>query len=277
MNAMKGPEDSIFFVWNEMMLDETKRRFPDNLVMQSLGSFDNERVRPIYKRMMLLPGNEVAQVHRYLDLGTRMEICHMPMDIICSSAVEELMSCNTGKPIILAETGAVEPSHSGPSKYYPLDTAGILLHDILFAPFFSGSAGAGMSWHWDSYVDKNDLWYHFKRFSEAIKDINPITEKFMVSKSETDVVRIYVLNGQETILLWLRDKRNNWESELRDGQSPYLNQNIELDFKKLGFQEKFNKVIIYDPWQDIWKNVRTKDLKIILPDFKRSLVVRINK
>ena len=78
----------------------------------------------------------MAQVHRYLDLGAKMEVCQAPMDIICSSAIEELLSYHPGKPVILAETGAVEPHHAGPSKYYPQDTAGILLHDILFAPFF---------------------------------------------------------------------------------------------------------------------------------------------
>jgi hypothetical protein len=37
------------------------------------------------------------------------------------------------------------------------------------------------------YVDTflHFLWYHFKRFSEAVKDINPITERFVASKSET--------------------------------------------------------------------------------------------
>ncbi len=224
-----------------------------------------------------MPGNEIAQVHRYLDLGARMEECQMPMDIICSSAVEELLSYNTGKPVILAETGAVEPRHSGPSKFYPVDTAGMLLHDILFAPFFSGSAGAGMSWHWDSYVEKNNLWYHFKRFSEAVKDINPLREKFVTSRSETEIVRIYILAGQETILLWLRDKKNNWQSELRDGISPLLIQGAEIDLKKLGCDKRVQKISIYDPWQDKWKNVRQKDLKINLPDFKRSLVIKIIK
>jgi len=277
MNAMKGPEDSIFFAWNEMMLDETKKRFPDNLVMQSLGSFDDERVRPIYKRMMLIPQNEIAQVHRYLDLGAQMEECKMPMDIICSSAVEELISYNTGKPVILAETGAVEPRHSGPSKFYQVDTTGMLLHDILFAPFFSGSAGAGMSWHWDSYVERNDLWYHFKRFSEAVANINPVKEKFVVSRPETEILRIYQLTGQETILLWLRDKRNNWESELRDGIPPLLIQDADIDLKELGCYKRVHKISIYDPWQDKWKNVRQKDLKINLPDFRRSLVIKIIK
>ncbi|MCB0685370.1 MAG: cellulase family glycosylhydrolase, partial [Saprospiraceae bacterium] len=174
MNAMVGPEDETFFHWNEDMLAAVKTRFPSLLVMQSLGSFDTDKVRPVYQRMMTLPGNEVAQVHRYLDLGAPLEVCHGPMDIIASSAVEEILSYNLSKPVILAETGAVEPRHAGPSKYYERDTAGILLHDILFAPFFSGSAGAGMSWHWESYVHKNNLWYHFGRFNEAIKNINPL-------------------------------------------------------------------------------------------------------
>jgi hypothetical protein len=277
MNAMKGPEDEIFFEWNEKMLKEVKQRFPENLVMQSLGSFDAEKVRPLYKRMMLLPGNEVAQVHRYLDPGAPMELCHSPMDIICSSAVEELISFKTGKPVILAETGAVEPNHSGPSRYYLVDTAGILLHDILFAPFFSGSAGAGMSWHWESYVDKNNLWFHYKRFNEIVKNINPVTEKFVPSKSETDILRIYKLAGQKTTLLWLRDKRNTWESELRDGQSPLAISGMKLALDESGINEPAGTVSVYDPWQDEWIDLKPEDMTITLPDFKRSLVVRITK
>ena len=225
--------------------------------------------------MMLLPGNQVAQVHRYLDLGAEIEVCHMPMDIICSSAVEELISYNTGKPVILAETGAVEPGHSGPSKYYPIDTAGIILHDILFAPFFSGSAGAGMSWHWDSYVDKSDLWFHFKRFSETVKEINPITERFVASRTETDIFRVYQLYGKKTILIWLRDKRNTWESELDAGQPPILITGVQLDLKTFGINHTPGEIIIYDPWQDKWKDAMTEGSKVLLPDFKRSLVIRI--
>jgi len=277
MNAVKGPQDSVFFSWNIEMLDEVKRRFPENLVMQSLGSFDADRVRPLYKKMMELPGNQVAQVHRYLDLGAEMEICHMPMDIICSSAVDELIGYNTGKPVILAETGAVEPRHSGPSKYYQLDTAGIILHDILFAPFFSGSAGAGMSWHWDSYVDKNNLWYQFGRFSESVKNINPVEEQFVVSKSETNDLKIYQLSGRKTILLWLRDKKNTWESELRDGKPPLMISGIKLDLKQTGFDGTVGEVVAYDPWKNRWENLNYEDLMLFLPDFKRSLVIRIKR
>ncbi|HET9279123.1 MAG TPA: hypothetical protein VFN95_13090, partial [Flavitalea sp.] len=275
MNAMKGPEDSIFFDWNKKMLGEVKNRFQSNLVMQSLGSFDNDNVRPLYKKMMLLPGNEVAQVHRYLDLGARMEVCHAPMDIICSSAVEELLSYQAGKPVILAETGAVEPQHAGPSKYYPLDTAGILLHDILFAPFFSGSAGPGMSWHWESYVHKNNLWYHFQRFTEAIKGINPIEESFKVAKAETSAARVYILKGKKTTLLWLRDKMNNWESELEKGVAPGVRSGIKLNLRELGLLESPGKIEVYDPWKNTWTRIEKGGASITLPDFKRSIVVRL--
>ncbi|NMC39186.1 MAG: hypothetical protein GYA41_12765 [Bacteroidales bacterium] len=277
MNAMKGPEDTIFFNWNVKMLEEVKKRFPENLVMQSLGSFDHDGVRPVYKKMMLLEGNQVAEVHRYLDLGARMEVCHMPMDIICSSAVEEILSYDPGKPVILAETGAVEPRHSGPSKYYPLDTAGILLHDILFAPFFSGAAGAGMSWHWESYVDRNDLWYHFGRFTQAVRDIDPIAERFVPIKSENDQCRMYLLSGRKSIIMWLRDKNSNWITELEEGRSPDYVSSMEIDISNLGITDKGFIASAYDPWKDKWLDIKTEGTILSLPDFKRSLVIRIEK
>ncbi len=275
MNAMKGPEDEIFFEWNQQMLDEVKKRFPHNLVMQSFGSFDHDGVRADYKRLMQMHGNEVAQVHRYLDLGARMEVCHAPMDIICSSAVEEIKSYNTGKPVLLAETGAVEPRHSGPSKFYAVDTAGILLHDILFAPFFSGSAGSGMSWHWESYVDKNHLWHHFGRLSKVIDGLDPVTENFRSAFSESERFRIYTLNGNKTKLIWLRDKSNTWQTELRDGQAPELISGQNLDIAKAGIDGQLNNVVVYDPWQDKWSEVKPEGTSIVLPDFRRSLVIRI--
>ncbi|MEP7320864.1 MAG: hypothetical protein ABI761_03055 [Saprospiraceae bacterium] len=275
MNAMRGPEDSIFFAWNETMLKEVKIRFPENLVMQSFGSFDADRVRPLYKKMILLPGNEVAQVHRYLDPGAELKLCQAPMDVICSSAIDEIKSYHRNNPVLLAETGAVEARHSGPSKLYNLDTAGVLLHDILFAPFFSGSAGTGMSWHWESYVAKNKLWYHFKRFSEAVKDINPIVEKFIPSKSESDDLRIYQLKGEKTVLIWVRDKNNYWKSELEEGKIPVTLKDIHLELSNLSLDKYKGKIAIYDPWKNTWQKMEAIQNQIILPDFKRSLVIKL--
>jgi len=272
MNAMKGPEDDLFFEWNEKMLDAVKKRFPENLVMQSLGSFDGNYAVPLYKKMMAMPGNEIAQVHRYLDLGAEMEVCHAPMDVICASAIKDLQAFHVGKPIILAETGAVEPRHAGPSKYYPKDTAGILLHDILFAPFFTGSAGAGMSWHWESYVHKNNLWYHFGRFTEAIKGIDPVREGFVPEFTESPAFRMYLLKGRQTSLMWVRDKASTWKTELENGIPPTVIKNAKVRVP----DARNANVEVYDPWINKWTTVTATNGSITLPDFKRSLVIKVS-
>lgn len=274
MNAMKGPEEELFWTWNKKMLAEVKQRFPQQLVMQSLGSFDTEKVHDLYRQMMLLPANEVAQVHRYLDLGADLNLCQGPMDIICASAIEELRAYQPGKPILLAETGAVEPRHSGPSKFYALDTTGILLHDMLFAPFFSGAAGPGMSWHWESYVHKNNLWYHYKRFSQAIRGINPLMENFQPLKRENEFLRLYILAGRTTTLIWLRDKSSDWRSELDAGRAASVLTGLKLRWNDL--QLPRGRIQIYNPWTDHWSPAGVQDQVITLPDFRRSLVIRID-
>lgn len=273
MNAVHGPEDSTFFAWNELMLREVKKRFPENLVMQSLGSFDTDKVRSVYRRMMELPGNEVAQVHRYLDLGAPLAVCQEPMDIICASAVEELLSYNLSKPVLLAETGAVEPQHAGPSKYYPVDTAGILLHDMLFAPFFSGAAGTGMSWHWESYVHKNNLWYHYRRFNEAVKGIDPAAEEFIHSVVNGRDTRIYKLDGRKTKLRWIRDNGSDWKHELDKKIPARTVTGLQFTVDELGITDG-GPIDVYDPWANRWTQVRSANGTFTMPDFRRSLVVR---
>lgn len=273
MNAVKGPEDETFWSWNDTMLKVAKQKFPENLVMQSLGSFDGDYAKPLYERLMKMAGNEVAQVHRYLDLGAPMEVCHAPMDVICASAVRYLQAYKSGKPVLLAETGAVEPQHAGPSKYYPRDTAGILLHDILFAPFFTGSAGAGMSWHWESYVHANNLWYHFGRFNEAIKDIDPVEQGFVPEFSETDAFRVYTLKGKTTSLIWVRDKKSDWRTELDQGVGAPLITGSSIDVLAL---KRAKSVDVYDPWKNTHIAARANKSSLKLPDFRRSLVVRVN-
>lgn len=275
MNAMQLPKDRAFFAWNEKMLVELKKRFPKNLAMQSLGSFDNLRVRETYREMMDMPGNEVAQVHRYLDLGAPMEICHGPVDILTADAVRELLGYRNKKPVILAETGAVEPRHTGPSQYYRLDTAGVILHDALFAPFFSGAAGAGMIWHWDQYVAENNLWHHFNRFAQVVDRLNPVKEQLAPFYYENDDLRIYLLKGKETFLMWCRDKQSPWESELKNGIEARTLKRSVLPEQALNIPAlKSQALQTFDPWKNEWRFLEPVNGQIVLPDFRRSIIVK---
>jgi len=144
----------------------------------------------------------------------------------------------------------------------------------LFAPFFSGAAGPGHAWHWDSYIDKNNLWCHYQRFGEAIKGIDPVKENFKPVKIEHPKLRIYGLIGNKTILLWCRDAGNDWENELVKGIPLAELKGLSVDISDLVKSKKIRSVKIYDPW----KNESTKAKKetlILLPGFKRSVVVRM--
>ena len=173
------------------------------------------------------------------------------------------------RPILLAESGAVEPSHSGPFKLYAADREGMLLHDVLFAPFFAGAAGAGQIWHWDSYVAANDLWRHYARFAEAVKGLDPAAEGWQPVMVEHPRLRIYVLKGRRTLLAWCRDKRNTWEAELKNGEKPEVLRGVEVALDGAAGLAR-----IYDPWANRWSEAKVRKGKLTLPPFSRSVVIR---
>lgn len=272
INAVAGGD---YMAWTEVMLAELHRLFPKNLCMQSLGSFDTARKRQGYQRLSTMNGNDVAQVHRYLDLGAQLDVCKGPADVLAADSVRELLAFRPGRPVLLAESGAVEPSHTGPFKLYDKDKAGIILHDVLFAPFFAGAAGPGHCWHWDQYVDTNDLWWQFGRFARAVEGLDPAGEGFEPSMLEHARLRVYLLKGKTTLLAWCRDKQNTWMSELRDGRPPETITGAAIRVPGTVASFTGARVRTYDPWSDRWIAVEGKDQRVLLPPFSRSIVVRV--
>lgn len=273
INAVAGGD---YMAWTECMLPELHRLFPRNLCMQSLGSFDTERVDPVYRRLCIMAGNDVAQVHRYLDLGAQIGSCKGPVDSLAAEAIRRGLSYQPQRPVILAESGAVEPRHSGPFLLYQKDREGMLLHDVLFAPFFAGAAGPGHIWHWDVYVAKLNLWDHFKRFAAVVKDIDPPAEKFDPVVLPHAQLRINVLKGKQHILIWCRDAQNDWKTELAQGQAPAKLKGVIFSLGSLKASVSNARARIYDPWLDRWSTQQIKlNQEIALPAFQRSLVVNI--
>jgi hypothetical protein len=276
-NEINAVQDGDYMAWTELMLPELHKAFPKNIAMQSLGSFDSAEWRDIYRRHSSLPGNDLAQVHRYLDLGASLEVCKGPVDVLAADAVRELESYEPGRPIILAESGAVEPRHSGPSHLYALDHEGVLLHDILFAPFFAGAAGAGQIWHWDSYVAANNLWTQFGRFAEAVRDLDPPSEAFEPMMLPHDRLRVYVLSGRRTLLAWCRDTRNTWKSELENREKPEVLRGTVINLSSMFSGKNPRSVRVYDPWENRWSKAKLGKGMLTLPPFARSLVIRVER
>ncbi|MDO8538868.1 MAG: cellulase family glycosylhydrolase [Opitutaceae bacterium] len=266
-----------FMPWTQLMLAELRRLMPHHLAMQSLGSYDRAAARMLYREHSLMPGNDVAQVHRYLDLGASLPICHAPMDVLTSDAVRDLITFDPRRPVLLAESGAVEPKHTGPFKLYARDTEGMLLHDVLFAPFFSGAAGSGQIWHWDVYVARNRLWHHFARFAAAVRGIDPPAENFQPVQLHQPRLRVYALKGERTILVWCRDPANTWQTELEQGIAPARLSGMTLGLQPLLGTTASTRVDVYDPWRNEWSQQQAAAGKVPLPAFSRSIVVRIER
>jgi hypothetical protein len=271
VNAVRGGN---YLDWTQAMLPDLHKAFPKNLSMQSLGSFDSPRGVETYRRHSTMPGNDLAQVHRYLDLGASLEICKGPVDVLAADSVRQLISYAPDRPVLLAESGAVEPRHSGPFKLYKADREGTLLHDVLFAPFFAGAAGSGQIWHWDSYVAANDLWWQFGRFAEAIKGVDPRDEKFEPLMLDHDRLRVYALKGRKNTLLWCRDTRNSWVEELQNGVKPEKLRAVKVDLRR-ALAGSAKRASVYDPWTGKWSKASLKNGTIVLPEFARSIVVRV--
>jgi len=271
MNAVVGGDVRS---WTAEMLPELHRCFPKNLCVQSLGSFDSDAARPIYADICRLPANDIAQIHRYLDLGAKLEICHASVDLFAADAVREVQAFEVKKPILLAESGAVEPCHSGPFKLYEKDREGLILHDVLFAPFFVGAAGPGHIWHWDSYVAKNDLWWHLGRFTQAVAGINPPAEAFRVQQVAHPRLRVYLLCGERTTLAWCRDSQVTWQSALAEGRQAETlrEQKVTLPNPRAGGKIS---AVAYDPWSGTSTPLTIQQGAVVLPPFTRSMVVRM--
>ena len=274
VNAVQA-KPTAYLPWSQEMLAELHRLFPHLLAVQSLGSFDRDSSRAVYREHSLMPGNDLAQVHRYLDLGAQLPVCHGPVDVLAADAVRELLAWNPGRPVLLAESGAVEPSHTGPFQLYAQDTAGIILHDVLFAPFFAGAAGPGHCWHWGQYVDANNLWHHFSRFAAAIEGVDPAAEHLQPRSWETPHLRVYALVGSTEVLLWCRDRRNTWRSELADRQPPATLAEGELDLSSVLSNPSGRRVRCYDPWTNQWREAPLRGTAVTLPSFSRSCVLRV--
>ena len=275
-NEMNGIMCKGLREWNDYMLPLVHKKFPENLVLQSLGSFDMESRRPDYKYINQIPANDVAQIHRYIDAHATLDVCTAPMDVLASNAIEELRSYHVHKPMLLAEVGAVLPNHTGPSDLYPLDKEGSLMHDMLFAPFFAGAAGGGNSWHWDHYIDNNNLWYHYARFNQSVQGINPLEENFIPTTLYHNRFRIYVLVGKKTILAWCRDIRNDWKSEFKDGKKAEEISNEKIDLSSFVTSKQIKRTSLYDPWMDKWLSTNNNSI-VSLPVFKRSIVIKMEK
>jgi len=274
-NEMDAVDDQDWLPFTVQILDSVKMLFPNHLVAQTLGSMHSADADKRYVDLIALKNNDYTTVHRYLDPGTdwgQYEQVHGPIDLLISSSVQSVYPTEDIKPVVDNEHGAVEPNHTGPHHLYLIDSLGIFIHDMIFTPFFCGTAGSGAMWHWDSYIEKQNLWFHFQRFKNAITGIDPVNEEFVPFTFNKDSIRFYGLRGKNTTMIWCRDAMSNWKTELQEGIPPKAREHISFQISATN-RKGYENAKYYDPWSDIWTDLEINNESVTIPSLYRSGVV----
>lgn len=276
MNAAAWRDDG-WADFTRVVLPRIKKLFPRHTVTQTLGSLDRPSANRTYELLFEMPDADYIPLHRYLDLAERnYDAVKGDIDLLVADAMYFAAEHVGDRPIVMNEIGAVKPDHAGPSTLYAKDSEGVLLHDMLFAPFFCGAAGCGGMWHWDAYIWRNDLWHHFQRFVHAIEGVDPVAERFVPFRFETDSVRCYGLRGKTRTMLWCRDASNNWQTELERDVPARIKSGLIVHTETVGIS-RAKRIRFYDPWSDAWTTGATDGSGILVPAFKRSIILVIEK
>jgi hypothetical protein len=277
MDCVDGDWDLVLS-WTDDMLKELKQLAPQHLATSSMGSLDDEAKLEHHQAFKLF-SMDFQQVHRYLDQGAPWAVCRDDPVLATLEAVHRTR--RSDRPMLLAETGAVNDRHTGPFRYYRMDNRGLLFHDVTFPAFFCGAAGVGQIWHWDQYVDQKDLWRFYKPFAELISDLNLDFESFVPKDLSNETVWCLVLRGRGHVLAWVRNKADTWQNVLRDGREPEMVPPQTFDFNVLRLKE--GTVDLVWPWDDtpdadaaqVGGEATLVDGKLTLPPFRYGLMVKI--
>lgn len=256
--------------WTRRLLREVKDASPRTLVTNSLGSFDGDwAVAP--HQAFTMPEMDFQQVHRYLDQGAPFDICRTDPVALSVDAVQRAR--RPDRPVLLAETGAVNDCHSGPFRYYRADHDGLIFHDTTYPAFFAGAAGSGHIWHWERYVDQKNLWYGFQALADALRGVAVDGEGLQPVDASTATCWCLLLRGRTVSLLWLRNKADRWDHVLRDGEAPEACP-VALDLAALGIHTA--RVELFHPWPaDGAGEAVIADGTLRLPPFQHGVVCRV--
>ncbi len=169
----------------------------------------------------------------------------------------------------------MKPNQIGPFPLCTRDCEGTLLHDVLFAPLFTGSAGSGQPRHWDADIATQGLWWHVGRFASGIEEFDPIAEaRRAVLRTSSPPLRVSAWVGRSATLAGCREGRADGRSELERRAPPRALAGLAVPLEPLRGPPHEGRVDVYDPWADRRSALSADRANVPLPEGRRSLVRR---
>lgn len=252
--------------WNIEMLPRVKEFFPDNMVINSLGSMDSDEAVDAYNSFPWKL-SEFKQIHRYLDQGAKLkDTTRNPIEMTVE-AVKYLKKDDM--PLILAETGAVNNCHSGECKYYSVDDRGMIFVDCVYTSVFCGMASVGNIWHWDQrYLEGKNLYKYFAPIAKLVEDIDFVSEEFKPHDLSDENVYLLILKGETQSIGFVRNKADCWQNVLRDMKDTKNKVSKSIDFDAISVEH-------IKIWDEDTTDIILKKGRIIFDNILYGTIFRI--
>jgi hypothetical protein len=262
--------------WTDAMGNYLRLHDPyRHLITNSLGS------NAVWGDLWKLPSIDVVEYHDY---GGRDFHKGKSQVAIFAPAAPPLEAY--GKPVLFAEVGLVE-NDWGPNRHTdlqrfpqaPKDRAGYAFHEALWAPFFAGTAGAGMHWWWISLTDQFDLYGQYRPLADFLADIPLAREPLprVAAKASAPHLTCLARGNRWGTVAWVWNTQNAWQALVIDKQTPNPVSGASLTLPAAG-AGRF-EVRCIDPWTGktlLSKTITANgnELVIPLPDFTIDIAVK---
>ncbi len=148
-----------------------------------------------------------AYIHRPVYVRDRTELDAAALVL---RQADEHAACR--KPHVVAEFGFL-----GTTDFNPLndaDRTGIHLHNAIWASALGGCAGTAMSWWWEGYLPRNDLYYHYVALERFLRGESLPNADWRPIRDKGGDVRVLGLKGRDAAFLWVQHRDNRWYRRL---------------------------------------------------------------
>lgn len=115
-----------------------------------------------------LPEIDFVQTHSYgsRDLAATIQTVSEVRSALVTRHLTERFAPRVVKPHLFGEMGT---GHHAAAV--AADAEGVHLHNMIWAGLMTSTSGSAMSWWWDSYIEKYDLWHIYKAPAAFMADV----------------------------------------------------------------------------------------------------------
>lgn len=265
MNYQKE-EENIKNWHDEMAIYIKSQDINKHMVTTSFASSDNGN------KIWKLESIDVTTFHRYSMYNGSAEGMFNGIKALNNIIKNRIFSYS--KPVIGGEF-ALSP---GGDIQRETDPDGIGFHNQIWASLFSGSFGSAMHWTWGSYLDRENLYYHYNGLSDFLRYEDLRNTKLNNNIDGTENYLFMSMAKKDRAFVWVKDRNYDYQNVL-SGYNPVNMTNVPVLVSGLdnGAYTAFISNT-YDNKAEVVSipvNVVGGEASITLPDFYKDVAVKL--